>query len=596
MKGPAELQARAAPQSKLDVARVMRTKYGYIDLALALLHVAARDDPQAKLELGLAFAEGDWGVVQDMATAFRWMTDAAHAGIAHAMADLAVCYNGGIGCERDEAQSLLWAKKAATSGDDFAGVMVTGMAQDEKQDAAMFSTALTVAQTGDRHAQYLVACSYKCAQGVSRNMGKAVEWFTKAAEQNLSKAQFDLAVELEEGIGVGRDLARAFYWYERAAIQGFARAMLRVRSGGSSAWRDEAKGAEWVWRAARAGYPSAQKELDKLPQKWRDHCVIEWHAHCLKAAVWWERNHLAFDTAETIKWLEIGEECEDKWSLYRLGRCYCMGEFVVRDDRRAYDLILRSAELEYPPAQLAMVYLLLRSRGVKRDDELLLKWSQKAFLNHAKGAECGLAWSLYTAPEASANAKAAGWFGGAAKAGDLEGLCAWAYCYAYGQGGVARDVGEAARLFAEGEIKGFAPALVGLGVLLKRGLGVKKDEAEAAKRFAKAANEDGFFQLAVCHMKGQGVAVDAVERVRLFGCAMAKGHDFARRCVVACAAAGLGMFKNEEYALVVHRELEGEKGTLAEVRAMGRDPMRVISECEVFASVSPLVEFKIMPA
>jgi hypothetical protein len=62
----------AAGQSRFEAARLLRTKYGYVELARALLEVAARDDVAAKVELGYAYRYGDWGVCENFEESFRW--------------------------------------------------------------------------------------------------------------------------------------------------------------------------------------------------------------------------------------------------------------------------------------------------------------------------------------------------------------------------------------------------------------------------------------------------------------------------------------------------------------------------------------------
>ena len=48
------------------------------------------------------------------------------------------------------------------------------------------------------------------------------------AQKGHSKAQFNLAVMLEEGRGQAPDMRKAFHWYEKAAQQGESNAQTRV--------------------------------------------------------------------------------------------------------------------------------------------------------------------------------------------------------------------------------------------------------------------------------------------------------------------------------------------------------------------------------
>jgi TPR repeat protein len=328
----------------------------------------------------------------------------------------------------------------------------------------------------------------------------------------------------------------------------------------------------------------------------------------MRAASWWELNGLAFDTAQTFEWLEIGARRGGKWSQYRLGRCYWTGEHEERNRVLAQEWFLCSAEQGFGKAQLAMAYVALLGAETGKSFNAAMDWAMLAAEQGCAGGVAMAAWNLYlsiallrrdrlpklcpksvsrvmTALEAEAE-------GGFAQAQGFLG-----YCYAYGQAMEQDDV-KAVRWFAKAAEAGVASAQVGLGMRLKRGLGAAKDEAKAAEWFARACkgdDADALFQLGICYVKGQGVAEDAAEGVRLFRRAEKRGHSFATRCVVACAAAGLGMAQDEELALQLHVALEEGKGSLAEVRALGRDPMRVIDESEAFATAKPLVEFLIVP-
>lgn len=112
------------------------------------------------------------------------------------------------------------------------------------------------AEDGSALAQHNLATMYKNGQGVQTDIGRAIFWFEKAAEQgdvdalfNLAlicderddldqsfswfaraaeagsaRAQYDLAVIYQTGKGRAPDLERAIYWYEQAANQGVRRA------------------------------------------------------------------------------------------------------------------------------------------------------------------------------------------------------------------------------------------------------------------------------------------------------------------------------------------------------------------------------------
>jgi TPR repeat protein len=56
-------------------------------------------------------------------------------------------------------------------------------------------------------------------QGCETDPGKAVEWFEKAAKQDMAEAQVALGDALMSGSGVAQDQDAAVHWYQQAARQ-----------------------------------------------------------------------------------------------------------------------------------------------------------------------------------------------------------------------------------------------------------------------------------------------------------------------------------------------------------------------------------------
>ena len=65
-------------------------------------------------------------------------------------------------------------------------------------------------------------------QGVPQDYAEAVQWYRKAAEQGVAKAQFNLGLMYDNGLGVTQDYARAGKWYRKAAEQGYATAQFNL--------------------------------------------------------------------------------------------------------------------------------------------------------------------------------------------------------------------------------------------------------------------------------------------------------------------------------------------------------------------------------
>ena len=63
---------------------------------------------------------------------------------------------------------------------------------------------------------------YQNGRGVTKDYKKAVEWYTKAAEQGNAQGQFNLGYMYRNGKGVTKDDKKAVEWYTKSAEQGNA--------------------------------------------------------------------------------------------------------------------------------------------------------------------------------------------------------------------------------------------------------------------------------------------------------------------------------------------------------------------------------------
>ena len=81
--------------------------------------------------------------------------------------------------------------------------------------------APVVSESVELRADYL-GVMYERGQGVTQDDAEAVNWYCKAAEQGIAKAQYNRRNMYRNGQGVSRDDAEAVKWYRKAAEQGDA--------------------------------------------------------------------------------------------------------------------------------------------------------------------------------------------------------------------------------------------------------------------------------------------------------------------------------------------------------------------------------------
>jgi len=88
-------------------------------------------------------------------------------------------------------------------------------------------TFYALAKEGDPKAQFNVGLIYAEGKGVNRDTYQAKEWYTKAAKQGNTAAQYNLAklISATAKEGMPQTLEQVRYWYEKAVEGGRKEAM-----------------------------------------------------------------------------------------------------------------------------------------------------------------------------------------------------------------------------------------------------------------------------------------------------------------------------------------------------------------------------------
>ena len=98
----------------------------------------------------------------------------------------------------------------------------------------------------------------------------AVEWYTKAAMQGDTRAQYNLGVMYEKGLGVIEDAKVAVEWYTKAAMQGVAKAQLNLGImyySGDGVIEDFVASYAWMLNAKANGTKEASQVIPILKRK-----------------------------------------------------------------------------------------------------------------------------------------------------------------------------------------------------------------------------------------------------------------------------------------------------------------------------------------
>jgi TPR repeat protein len=154
----------------------------------------------------------------------------------------------------------------------------------------------------------------------SENNWKLVsKWYTKAAEQGHTGAQYNLGRCCEDGLGVAKNLETAVEWYTKAAEQGHTGAQYnlgRCCEKGRGAAENLETAVEWYIKAAEQGHVEAQ----------------------------FKAGFLTGNMETAAKWFTKAAEQGCEYSQFNLGNCYMLGKGVTTNLETAVEWLTKAAE------------------------------------------------------------------------------------------------------------------------------------------------------------------------------------------------------------------------------------------------------------
>jgi TPR repeat protein len=200
-----------------------------------------------------------------------------------------------------------------------------------------FELARSLAQGGDRQAQFTLGWLFEKGLGVSRDDKQAVLTYEQAAQQGQVNAQLRLGAMYETGRGVDRNDEQAFYWYRKAGEQGDPEAENDV-------------GLMYL-----SGKGTKQSDFD--------------------AAVWFSK----------------AADRNNAKALKNLGDMYYVGRGVRRDEQEAFQRYQQAAEQKYADAEYNVGFWYESGlRPVRRDYQQAAEWYRKAAEHGSLKAQAAL--------------------------------------------------------------------------------------------------------------------------------------------------------------------------------------------------------------
>jgi localization factor PodJL len=201
-----------------------------------LREAAQAGDAKAMFEVATNYAEGR-GMNANMAEAAKWYEQAAELGFAPAQYRIGNLYEKGLGVERDIAKSKTWYQLAANQGNA----------------SAMHNLAVLFAMGAD---------------GVTDN-DSATRWFIEAADLGVKDSQFNLGILAAKGVGMPQSLEESYKWFGLVAKTGDKDATAK-RDEIATSLRPEqlerARASVELWKAKPL---NAEANTVEIPESWQ---------------------------------------------------------------------------------------------------------------------------------------------------------------------------------------------------------------------------------------------------------------------------------------------------------------------------------------
>lgn len=143
---------------------------------------------------------------------------------------------------------LLLTAGAVQAASDYVSGVQAHKAGDHKKAMQYWKP---LALRGEVRAQYSVGRLYEKGQGVEADLGQALSWYRKAADQNHAESQYRVSVAYAYGLGgYSKDDKQAFQWLLKAGENGHKKSqklLARIyQTGELGITTDERKAKYWA--------------------------------------------------------------------------------------------------------------------------------------------------------------------------------------------------------------------------------------------------------------------------------------------------------------------------------------------------------------
>ncbi len=299
------------------------------------------------------------GVPANRAAALELLRAASRQGYHEGSALLALCLLRGIGSPVDVARAIPLLERAAWSGNATAQLALADFLF-AKNDPEGVDWLAAAALSGSAKAQARYArILHKGEYGIPRNPQAAIDWFSRAAEQNEPSALVAMGEAYRSGAGVRRDPKRAASYFLHAAElgsrDGQTWAALCLLNG-NGVPKDTTRAFKYLREAASHASAQAQYLL----------------AVCLTSGF----GGIEKDPQEAFSWFRSASTSVPAAHIF-LGSAYLNGIGVQKDDLLAFEQFNKAADHNLPVGYLWVAYCYAHGIGCVANVDKARDWAAR---------------------------------------------------------------------------------------------------------------------------------------------------------------------------------------------------------------------------
>jgi TPR repeat protein len=357
-----------------------------VEAVLWYQKASQRGDAQAQFNLGWMYEKGV-SVSQDYAVSAKFYRLAAEQGDAMGQNNLGWLYKNGWGVPEDVIEAVKWFQKSAEQGDNLAAYNLAWI-----YASGTYGATNTFGQGAEAQVR---------SGGVAPNHELAEKWMQQAVDLSSAEGQFQFGDLLygefdNEGHQDTTRFFEAGEWYRKAAEQGLAKAQEKLAEMyyyGQLGDDQRSNCIPWFLKAAAQGNADAQAKIGELRQLYPNSELLksinpidslkqaamqgDLQAQFELARRYHAGDGVPKDSTESFKWMEMAAQHDISpvtWTIdahYYLGVMYEKGDGVTKNLTNAYKLYLEAAVGGNKPDPFVRVGQMYENgEGVLQDDHL----------------------------------------------------------------------------------------------------------------------------------------------------------------------------------------------------------------------------------